>query len=86
MSDSEYNTAGLSEENYDTLISDIIRQPDNTSINKMIQAEKYLNDNGIFYPLYTESRYYASAENVSGIIFHPYGAEADFSMAEKSVK
>ena len=52
----------------------------------MIQAERYLNDNGIFYPLYTESRYYVSAENVHGIVFHPYGAEADFSSAEKILK
>lgn len=86
MSGNEANTAGFSDKNYDSLISDIILKPDNTSINKMIQAEKYLNDNGIFYPLYTESRYYISAENVRGIIFHPYGAEADFSRTEKTEK
>ena len=86
MSGNESNTAGFSDESYDSLISDILQKPDNTSINKMIQAERYLNDNGIFYPLYTESRYYVSAENVHGIVFHPYGAEADFSSAEKILK
>ena len=86
MSNSEVNISGVSDEVYDSLISDILQKPDNTSINKMIQAERYLNDNGIFYPLYTESRYYVSAENVHGIVFHPYGAEADFSSAEKILK
>ena len=42
-----------------------------------------ISENGIFYPLYTEDRYYVSARKVTGIIFHPYGAEADFSSAEK---
>ena len=83
-SGSEYNVSRLSDENYDKLINDILSKPDASGIDKMIKAEKYLNDSGIFYPLYTEDRYYVSAGNVKGIIFHPYGAEADFSGAEKS--
>ena len=85
-SKSEYNVSRLNDEKYDKLISDILARPDNSAVDKMVKAEKYLSENGVFYPLYTEDRYYVSAKNVKGIIFHPYGAEADFSMAEKSVR
>ena len=78
---SGYHISRLSDEKYDKLINGILEKPDNTAVDKMIQAEKYLNENGIFYPLYTEDRYYVSS--VRNVIFHPYGAEADFSVAEK---
>ena len=81
-SSSQYNVSSFCDETYDKLISDILAKPDSTAVDKMIQAEKYLHENGIFYPLYTEDRYYIS--NVKNIIFHPYGAEADFSAAEKT--
>ena len=80
-SPSEYNVSHLADEKYDKLIADILAKPDSTAVDKMIQAEKYLHENGIFYPLYTEDRYYISS--VANVIFHPYGAEADFSSAEK---
>ena len=79
----EYNVSSFEDEKYDKIISDILARSDNSVMDKMVQAEKYLSENGIFYPLYTEDRYYVSARNVTGIIFHPYGAEADFSSAEK---
>lgn len=84
--DSAYNIAKLADKDYDTLIAQIRQAPDSSGIDKMVQAEKYLNNRGIFYPLYTENRYYASAKNVTDIIFHPYGAEADFSVAKKTKK
>ena len=82
-SKNEYNVSGLADEKYDKVIGDILARSDNSVMDKMVQAEKYISENGIFYPLYTEDRYYVSARNVTGIIFHPYGAEADFSSAEK---
>ena len=78
---SEYNVSHFHDEKYDKIIADILAKPDSTAVDKMVQAEKYLHENGIFYPLYTEDRYYISG--VKNIIFHPYGAEADFSSAEK---
>lgn len=80
-SDSKYNIAQLTDVAYDKLLNNI--QLKRTSVDKVISAEKYLCDNGIFYPLYLESRYYACASNVTGIIFHPYGAEVDFFSAAK---
>ena len=82
-STNQCNVWGFADEKYDKMISDILTKGDSSVIDKMVQAEKYLSENGIFYPLYTEDRYYVSAENVTGIIFHPYGADADFSSAEK---
>ncbi|MDD6489859.1 MAG: peptide ABC transporter substrate-binding protein [Clostridia bacterium] len=78
------NIAKLSDSVYDGYIDKIKNLSDALSLKTTIEAEKYLNDNGIFYPLYLENRYYASAKNVTGIIFHPYGAEADFFYAKKT--
>ncbi len=77
------NMAHLSDTTYDSLLDQIEKLHGTSAINTMVKAEKYLHEHGIFYPLYTENRYYASAPEVTGIIFHPYGAEADFSLARK---
>ena len=82
-SGSSYNTAQLSDSSYDSLLEEIKTSPDSKALTPTVNAEQYLNDNGIFYPLYVESRYYASAPNVTGVIFHPYGAEVDFFYATK---
>ena len=82
-SGSSYNTAALSDEKYDGMIAAIRTASDSDSLLRMIEAEEYLNDKGIFYPLYNESRYYASAPDVTGMIFHPYGMGIDFSAARK---
>lgn len=78
---SKYNIARLSDKQYDRLIDNI--RVNRSSLDSVVLAEKYLADNGVFYPLYIESRFYASAPNVTGIIFHPYGAETDFILAKK---
>ncbi|MGN0538198.1 MAG: peptide ABC transporter substrate-binding protein [Acutalibacteraceae bacterium] len=78
------NPVGLKNSVYDNYIHQIQEQSLTDSVDTIIAAEKYLNDNGIFYPLYLESRFYASAANVTGIVFHAYGAEADFITATKS--
>ena len=83
-STSQYNTASLSSEAYDNFVSKIRKNLTSESAETVKEAERYLLDEGIFYPLYVENRYYASAENVTGIIFHPYGAEVDFFYAVKT--
>lgn len=80
-SDSKFNIAAFSDKQYDRLVENIT--VNHSSLDSVVLAEKYLADNGVFYPLYLESRYYASAPNVTGIIFHPYGAETDFFFAKK---
>ncbi|MBQ3928559.1 MAG: hypothetical protein II711_00500, partial [Clostridia bacterium] len=85
-SSSPYNPSHLNDSTYDAYISDIKSFSDYSALNLMVNAERYLNENAIFYPLYLEKRYYASAANVSGIIFHPYGGEVDFIGATKTQK
>lgn len=82
-SGSKYNPACLNDSVYDGYINDIKESRGSMPYNKVIEAENYLSDKGIFYPLYLESRYYASAKNVKNIIFHPYGGEVDFFFALK---
>lgn len=72
------NVSGLSSKEYDLYITEIENSSDSESLDTIIKAERYLCDNAIFYPICTETRYYASAENVTGVIFHQFGAEADF--------
>lgn len=80
---SVYNSAKLSDEKYDSIVEDIHTLPENEAMVKIIEAEQFLNDKGVFYPLYAENRYYASSENVTGIIFHPFEAGIDFAGATK---
>lgn len=75
------NVSGLNSDEYDSYISKMENSSDLQSLDIIIKAEKYLCDNAVFYPICTETRYYASAENVTGIIFHQFDAEADFRYA-----
>ena len=84
-STSRYNTASLISGTYDNFVGQIRTNLTAESAGTIKEAERYLLDEGIFYPLYVENRYYASAGNVTGIIFHPYGAEVDFFYAKKIV-
>ena len=56
------NVSGLSSKEYDSYIEKIENSSDYESLDTIIKAEKYLCDNAIFYPICTETRYYASAE------------------------
>ena len=55
-----------------------------TAIELYAQAEQYLNNEGIFYPIYYEKRYYAIAPRLTGIIVHPYDMGIDFMHAAKT--
>ena len=82
-SSSEFNPSALMDENYDSLIQNVRKNPATGTIDASRTAEQYLCDNAVFYPVFTENRFYASAGNVQNIIFHPYGAEADFIITKK---
>lgn len=70
---------------YDVMLEKLRKYQGNDIVELTLSAEQYLSDNGIFYPLFVENRYYATSPDVEGIIFHPYGAEADFHGAVKTV-
>lgn len=83
-SSSKHNTAMLRSEEFDLMIGDIRKNLTLSSVDKIKNAEQYILDEALFYPLYTQDKYYASAENVTDIIYHPYGAEIDFFYAQKT--
>ena len=82
QSTSDTNPSLLSDSVFDDMLKSMeqgAQKPDTTAY-----AEKYLCDAAVFYPLYIEDRYYASSPDITGILFHPFGAEADFIYAEKT--
>lgn len=85
-SDNPLNPVKLKDYDYDLLLSKISEKKGEKSIPYCIEAEKYLNDNAIFYPMCYENRYFASAANVTGVIFHPYNGGIDFIFTRKEEK
>jgi oligopeptide transport system substrate-binding protein len=77
------NPAHLIDPAFDTMLADAQKQTGSAAITAFANAEKYLNQQGIFYPLYYEKHYYATAKGVTGVVFHPYGAGIDFIQAGK---
>lgn len=82
-SGSTENPAHLNDPAFDALLTDAQKKTGSSAVAVYENAEKYLNQQGIFYPLYYEKHYYASAKGVTGIVFHPYGAGIDFIQAGK---
>lgn len=85
-SSSKFNTASFHDKEYDADVENIRENQVAAEAENIKKIEQSLLDNGIFYPLYIENRYYATAANVTGIIFHPFGAEVDFFGAEKNIE
>lgn len=83
-SENSYNPAGYQNQDYNSLLAQIKASPGETGAALCLQAENHLIQNLVFYPLCYEKRYFASAQNVTGIIFHPYNGGIDFIGAEKA--
>lgn len=83
QSTSPSNPAALKDPTYDALLTAAENAQNQNSLTQYVQAEKYLNDQGIFYPLYYQSRYYATSPGISGVVFHAYGQGIDFIRAGK---
>ncbi len=81
----EGNIINLNSSAYDKVLSAIENEPGKESLQNYIKLEKYLNEQAVLYPIYFESRYFATAKNVTGIIFHEYNGGVDFIGATKLV-
>ena len=68
---------------YDTLLAKAESTGGLEAASLYAAAEDYLNQQAVFYPLYYSKRYYAMAQGVSGIVFHPYQGGVDFISAGK---
>ena len=82
-SENNKNVANLSSLEYDKLLNAALSSTPKDSIKHLISAEKYLNDNVIFYPMYTQSRFFAHSKKLSNLIFHNYNQGIDFFFATK---
>jgi len=80
-SDSTSNPAHLQSEQYDKLL-EAAASGQNT-LNSLVQAETYLNDQGIFYPLYYTDRYYCANSTLTGVVVHAADQGIDFIQAGK---
>jgi len=75
-SQSSNNASHLNSTVYDALLDKCLYGEN--PIDACKQAEKYLNDNFIFYPVYNEYSYYVTSPAASGIAFFPYHTGIDF--------
>ena len=82
-SNSKNNPASLRSAGYDEYLYNAERQSGAEAAASCAAMERYLNEQCIFYPLYYESHYFASAPGVTGIVYHPYGGGVDFINAGK---
>ncbi len=82
-SENNKNVANLSNPEYDKLLNSAISAIPKDSINHLVNAEKYLHDNAIFYPMYIQNRFFAHSKKLSNLIFHKYNQGLDFFFATK---
>ncbi len=83
-SSSAKNYISLNYPQYDEFIDNAMSASDvDDMIKSLGDAESYLVEYGYLYPLYYESRYFASAQNVSGAIFDTTNNAVDFTRVAK---
>ncbi len=80
------NPCDMKDSKYDAMVSAAADAPMNEKVEKYKKAEQYLNDVCAFYPLYYQDRYFASAKNVSSIIFYQHNSGVSFLKAQKTKK
>ena len=77
------NPSRMNDPAFHTMLEQAWKAEPEKSAGLYAAAEKYLNEKAVFYPIYHERHYYAMAEGVTGILFHPYGTGPDFINAGK---
>lgn len=82
-SDNSKNFVNLSSPDYDKLLNDALSSTPQDSLRYLIDAEKYLNDNAILYPMLVQNRLFAHSNKISNLIFHNYNQGIDFFFATK---
>lgn len=83
-SDTYSNPAKYADSAYDLLLNKTsMNISTDEAVTAFVAAEKYLNEQAAFYPLFYESQYYLTNDKVSGIIFEPFGGIVDFTKARK---
>lgn len=83
VTDSPDNYINLNYPAYNEFIETALSENGSDSIDALMNAESYLINYGYLYPLYYESRYFATTDKVSGAIFSKTGESIDFTQVTK---
>lgn len=81
--DATDNYINMNYPTYNDFIEQAMSSSGEKAIDALKSAESYLIDYGYLYPLYYESRYFATAENVSGAVFSSTNEAIDFTQVTK---
>ena len=81
-SDSQENPARLHSSEYDSHLAAAALGGEE-GLAGLQSAEQFLNQQAIFYPLYTTDRYFTANETLTGVVIHPAGMGIDFIQAGK---
>lgn len=82
-SSSPKNPAAFNDASFDAMLTAAENKSGTEAISAFASAEKYLSNQGVFYPLYYQKNYFATAKGVTGVVFQRYGAGVDFIQAGK---
>jgi oligopeptide transport system substrate-binding protein len=77
------NPAGWHSDQYDAYLKTASATGGEEGLKALRSAEAYLNQQGVFYPIYYTDRYYLTAKTLSGVVVHPNGGGIDFIQAGK---
>ncbi len=83
---SQNNICDMRSSEFDNMVDKIKDLSNADRLNYCVQSEKYLNDNAAFYPLYYSKRHFASAPNVTDIVFYKSSSLVSFIRAVKIKK
>lgn len=83
VTDSPENYIHLNYPAYNDFIAEALKESGNDSIEALGKAESYLINYGYLYPLFCESRYFASKSTLSGAVFGTNGEAIDFTKTVK---
>lgn len=81
--DSPDNYINLNYPQYDEFIEKALSENGSDAIEALMNAESYLISYGYLYPLYYESRYFATTDKVEGAVFGTTGDSIDFTGVKK---
>ena len=82
-STSDGNPAKYQSESYDALLDAAASAAPQEELALIKQAETMLVEDGVFYPLYSESHYYVTGPTVTDLVIRPFSGVVDFSRAGK---
>ena len=78
------NSAFLKSAQYDSLLTKAEGASQDTEAAAYFEAEKYLNESAVLYPIYYQGRYYALAPTVTDVVFRPFKNSVDFILSAKT--